>query len=548
MHIRLISAIVVATCLVVGPAHAGKTTGKKLIEYGCDNPDTAFVREHIAEMEKIPFDGVVIRVTDNPEAPFESHTLGLEVFKGRKFEPSDYAHAIEDLKATRFTTLTDNFIQLYPPYFGTIDWYDPNWSVVAHNAACLAKVAKEGGCKGLMLDPEMCDPNNWPLWWYAGRVKDKKDAPSFTDYAAKVRERGREFIRAVNKEYPDITFLMLYGSSLTYAETFYAWNGDGGLSLFGPFLDGMYEAATPGTRFTDGFEYSYGYRNFESFSAARKLQLSGGRSVSACPKEFDQHARVGFGVWIDYNGNGEGWHTDDFSKNYFTPDGLRASLNYALRESDRYVWIWSEHFRWWPPVSAPKEYIDALRLAKVGPGPGEKHPLKPKITPEEAADFRANNGNNRLFDTLRKGKTEVMDLMAESWRFARDEPDKGRKLGWYRPGFDDSAWRAMPIAKYWEECGEDYDGYAWYRTKFTAPEIEAGKRVYLVAGAISDAAWFWLNGKPAGQRDLAINMWNTAFVLDVTGKLKPGANSLAIRVYNRTSCGGIWKPIKVMVE
>src|SRR4051794_1391372 len=32
---------------------------KKLIEFGWDEPDTAFMRQHVAEMEATPFDGCV---------------------------------------------------------------------------------------------------------------------------------------------------------------------------------------------------------------------------------------------------------------------------------------------------------------------------------------------------------------------------------------------------------------------------------------------------------------------------------------------------------
>ena len=36
---------------------------KKLIEFGWDEPDTAFMRAHVAEMEKTPFDGCVFHAT-----------------------------------------------------------------------------------------------------------------------------------------------------------------------------------------------------------------------------------------------------------------------------------------------------------------------------------------------------------------------------------------------------------------------------------------------------------------------------------------------------
>ena len=61
-----------------------------------------------------------------------------------------------------------------------------------------------------------------------------------------------------------------------------------------------------------------------------------------------------------------GWHPEDFSKNYFTPQQLRTSLNLALESTDKYVWIYSQRINWWDGT-APKEFVDALRLCKEGP-------------------------------------------------------------------------------------------------------------------------------------------------------------------------------------
>ena len=46
-----------AILFLITPSH-GKAAGK-LIEFGWDEPDTAFMREHAAEMERSPFDGCV---------------------------------------------------------------------------------------------------------------------------------------------------------------------------------------------------------------------------------------------------------------------------------------------------------------------------------------------------------------------------------------------------------------------------------------------------------------------------------------------------------
>ena len=49
--------------LSIEPAEA-PVTAVKLIEYGWDTPGPEFVRTHIVEMERRPFDGVIVRLPD----------------------------------------------------------------------------------------------------------------------------------------------------------------------------------------------------------------------------------------------------------------------------------------------------------------------------------------------------------------------------------------------------------------------------------------------------------------------------------------------------
>src|SRR5438093_1619249 len=51
--------VLLITMLVGSLALAGD---KKLIEFGWDEPDTAFMRAHVREMEKSPFDGCVFHI------------------------------------------------------------------------------------------------------------------------------------------------------------------------------------------------------------------------------------------------------------------------------------------------------------------------------------------------------------------------------------------------------------------------------------------------------------------------------------------------------
>ena len=66
----------------------------------------------------------------------------------------------------------------------------------------------------------------------------------------------------------------------------------------------------------------------------------------------------------------------------------------------------------------------------------------------------------------------------------------------------------------------------WYRSAFEAPAQAAGKRLLLTFKGVNYAAEIWLNGQKLG--DL-----KGAFIrgqFDVTGKLKPGRNALAVKV------------------
>jgi len=56
----------------------------KLIEYGWDSPSAEFVRAHVAEMERRPFDGVIVRLSDGggdvfQPAKWNAETLALQL-------------------------------------------------------------------------------------------------------------------------------------------------------------------------------------------------------------------------------------------------------------------------------------------------------------------------------------------------------------------------------------------------------------------------------------------------------------------------------------
>jgi hypothetical protein len=127
------------------------------------------------------------------------------------------------------------------------------------------------------------------------------------------------------------------------------------------------------------------------------------------------------------------------------------------------------------------------------------------------------------------------------WRFALDPKDVGVKEKWLATEFDDSGWKEIEIGKTWESQGYDYNGFAWYRTRFEVkPEwIEKGP-VALHFGAVDGDAWVYWNGQLVGEH----KGWDDPFSLPLRPEMiqRDAPNLLAVRVWDGAGPGGIWRP------
>ena len=168
-------------------------------------------------------------------------------------------------KATRYK---DNFILVWgharnakPDFFD-----DALWNGIEKNAELLGKAVRVSGSKGIVFDPEFYSAKeSYSPWWYdRSGPKVIQEPPylargqSFAEVKAKTRQRGREYMRALQKEKPDIVVLglFLYSVPRAYAlsteklpKTDYA--------LLPAFADGMLEAIGPKAVLIDGNEGSY---------------------------------------------------------------------------------------------------------------------------------------------------------------------------------------------------------------------------------------------------------------------------------------------------
>src|SRR5262245_58667120 len=305
-------------------------------------------------MERFPFDGLVFHATSR-----KGDNLAWEVWGSKRFTPDDFKQAVADLKVTKFNRFTDRFLRVHVTP-AKVDWFDDDaWACVANNFGVAAHVAREGRCKGFMFDTEQYEG----VTVFDYRQQKDKGKKSFAEYRAKVRQRGQQWARAVNRHYRDITILMTFGYDTSF------WRAGkpkdrstAAYGLFADFLDGGLDACAWETVLVDAWEFAYPYKERKQFEQAYETITKKALDWTAAPGKYKTQVKAGFGIWMDHKR--KGWDVGDFSKNYFSPAEFETAVRSALEVSDGYVWIYSERPKWWTNERLPREYVEALAKAR----------------------------------------------------------------------------------------------------------------------------------------------------------------------------------------
>ena len=132
-----------------------------------------------------PFDGLIFRLKG-----------GNQVFDPQPWESSRFAEDYTILPTINWGSFTDNFIIMFAA--SDQDWFsDDHWAAITNNARLIARAARLAGCVGVCFDAEPYGTNPWV---YSGAAH--YETKSFAEYEAIVRQRGAEFIQAIEKELP----------------------------------------------------------------------------------------------------------------------------------------------------------------------------------------------------------------------------------------------------------------------------------------------------------------------------------------------------------
>jgi beta-galactosidase len=118
-------------------------------------------------------------------------------------------------------------------------------------------------------------------------------------------------------------------------------------------------------------------------------------------------------------------------------------------------------------------------------------------------------------------------VLSAGWLFAKGDP-----AGADEPELDDAGWTRVTLPHTFNagESGEGdyYRGPGWYRRAFEIAAVDPRRRLFVQFDGAALIADVYLNGQPVCRHEGG----HAAFRCDLTAKLRPGRNLLAVRIDN----------------
>jgi len=140
-----------------------------------------------------------------------------------------------------------------------------------------------------------------------------------------------------------------------------------------------------------------------------------------------------------------------------------------------------------------------------------------------------------------QGNLSLLQNLKGTWSFSIGINDE-----WTSPKYNDTGWETIKVPSSWEDQGfNGYNGYAFYRKKFTIPSVHKGRMLYLYMGYIDDVDAVYLNGHKIGSTGgfppdyvTAYNAERIYFIPEQYINFD-GTNLIAVKVYDSYQAGGI---------
>ncbi|GEM_PF-2465590 len=386
---------------------------KKVIWFSPAFPTTQYIANHRSELDLLPIDGLVFDVLLNrslsplhqPIRFSPDNTLGRLLFAHSKdaagsvvrLDPSDpnirmaISDMLEEKKSGRHNFISvsigreggyyrNALLNLRPPAWND----DAGWAIATANCELIARIAKETGAKGLVLDFEpypyggVYDKDGNPLEDYVFNEHLYPESQSIA------RARGREIMQAMQRAFPDIVLIVPWGYSATLRNKS-NWQGAGDhfnkmavvMSYVKNFLDGMLESIPEGSssKILDGYEFSYWYKTSSDFNEGLNevLNLAPQNVASDIRSRYASFVAPAFAFWLDWIKRSDlpQWAPENRMN---SAQQTEIMVGAGLRHSSQYSWVYAEEASllndlWWnnrykPISNVDSSYLNALWKAK----------------------------------------------------------------------------------------------------------------------------------------------------------------------------------------
>jgi sialate O-acetylesterase len=161
-----------------------------------------------------------------------------------------------------------------------------------------------------------------------------------------------------------------------------------------------------------------------------------------------------------------------------------------------------------------------------------------------------------LADSQKTYQADLVEDLNQKWQFATDPENMGDTKGYFKPEFDDKAWKNVSTIGPWQMNGfPDYHGTAWYRKTFnlsaeqTDPLAMGDKQLLLYFGAIDGDAEIYLNGVKIEKRVMAdhSNGWEQPLAFNISGAVHTGENTVAVKVTKDRFAAGLYRGVAILV-
>jgi hypothetical protein len=316
---------------------------KRLIEFGWDAPELPALAQQLPEMQDSPFDGVGFRITHR-----------MRAFEDRQWAVDEMQLPV--LRELEWGNLDDSFLVLNGPGPTTMNWFDDDhWRTILRNMRLVSQAVDASRAAGLIFDPEFYLASNERSPWiyhaptYPGHRPDQ--------LKAKARQRGRQFVEALQSSVPRLRFLTLFAASHYCGR---AIQSDDRFYLLIPFIKGMLDAGGHRFQLLDGHEASYNNRtprdyllDYSAVHGCSTLDLDLLKTAGTNPRRhWDSGVRMAPGIYMDYVMGTRPQHVRPFA--YETRlRWLQSNAYWALESADRYAWFFSEAADWWRGDAKP---------------------------------------------------------------------------------------------------------------------------------------------------------------------------------------------------